>query len=68
MSKEQKTVKTVQTHPILRHLLNGHTLQTTENKKDLGVIVDNKLKFHTHTAAAIDSLPQLLSSDGLYIQ
>lgn len=42
------------------YLLNGHTLQTTDNEKDLGVIVDNKLKFHTHTAAAYKKANQML--------
>ena len=42
------------------YLLNGHTLQTTDNEKDLGVIVDSKLKFHIHTAAACKKANQML--------
>ena len=28
--------------------MNGHELEQVEEEKDLGVIIDKKLKFHTH--------------------
>ena len=31
--------------------MNDHVLENITEEKDLGVIVDDKLKFHTHTSA-----------------
>ena len=33
--------------------MNGEKLEKVDEEKDLGVIVDNELKFHKHTAAAV---------------
>ena len=33
--------------------MNDHVLENITEEKDLGVIVDDKLKFHMHTLAAI---------------
>ena len=32
--------------------LNGHALESSHREKDLGVIIDDKLKFRDHTAKA----------------
>ena len=40
--------------------LNGHALEETDHEKDLGVIIDSNLKFHTHTAAASRKANQIL--------
>ena len=43
--------------PLAYYTLNGHCLPTPTSHGDLGVIVDNSLKFHEH----IDSLTQKVS-------
>ena len=43
--------------PLAHYTLNGHCLPTPTSHGDLGVIVDNSLKFHEH----IDSLTQKVS-------
>ena len=40
--------------------MNGHTLESTTQEKDLGVIIDDTLKFHVHTAAAAKKANQVL--------
>ena len=40
--------------------LNGHELETTDSEKDLGVMVDNNLKFHVHTSFATKKANQIL--------
>ena len=40
--------------------MNEHELETIEEEKDLGVIIDNKLKFHTHISAAIKKANRIL--------
>ena len=36
------------------------TLENVEEEKDLGVIIDNRLEFHTHTSAAIKKASSIL--------
>ena len=33
--------------------MNDHILEIIKEEKDVGVIIDNRLKFHTNTSAAI---------------
>ena len=33
--------------------LNGHVLEAINSEKDLGVMIDNSLKFHIHTAIRV---------------
>ena len=40
-------------NPNHRYKMNGQKLEQIEEEKDLGVIVDNKLKFHKQTSAAV---------------
>ena len=40
-------------NPCHRYEINGKKLEKVDEEKDLGVIVDNELKFHKHTAAAV---------------
>ena len=40
--------------------LNGHALESSHREKDLGVIIDDKLKFHDHTAKAGKKANQIL--------
>ena len=36
-------------NPCYQYRMNGQKLQTVEEEKDLGVVIDNELKFHKHT-------------------
>ena len=47
-------------NPKHRYVLNSHTLDISTCEKDLGVHVDNQLKFHEHTAAATKTANQVL--------
>ena len=40
--------------------LNGHVLEAINSEKDLGVMIDNSLKFHIHTASATKKANQIL--------
>ena len=40
-------------NPKTTYMMKNHILETTSAEKDLGVIVDDSLKFHKHTAAAV---------------
>ena len=40
--------------------MNEHQLENVKEEKDLGVIMDHKLKFHTHTSAAIKKANKIL--------
>ena len=40
--------------------MNDHVLENVTEEKDLGVIIDDKLKFHTHTSAAIKKANSIL--------
>ncbi len=43
------------------HSLNGHNLEQVHQEKDLGVIVDDQLKFHNHTSTAVNKSNQILA-------
>ena len=47
-------------NPKHSYKMNGHSLETTTQEKDLGVIIDDTLKFHEHTAAAAKKANQVL--------
>ena len=40
--------------------MNEHQLENVKEQKDLGVTIDYKLKFHTHTSAAIKKANKIL--------
>ena len=40
--------------------MNDHILENVKEEKDLGVIIDNRQKFHTHTSAAIKKANSIL--------
>ena len=40
-------------NPKTSYVMNNHILEEADHERDLGVIIDNSLKFHKHTAAAI---------------
>ena len=42
------------------YCLNNHTLDSTKNEKDLGVIIDNELKYHVHAASMTKKANQVL--------
>ena len=42
--------------------MNGYTLEETNEEKDLGVYIDNALKFHVHTSAAIKKANRILGT------
>ena len=46
--------------PEHHYVLNDHVLEISEQQKELGVLVDNKLKFHAHAAAAAKKANQVL--------
>ena len=48
-------------NPNHNYIMNGITLESLEKEKDLGIIIDSKLKFHTHTAAVISKANQILA-------
>ena len=47
-------------NPKLPYVLNDQELDMTTSEKDLGVMVDDELKFHVHTAAATKKANQIL--------
>ena len=47
-------------NPNFTYYLNNHPLEMTRNEKDLGVIIDDSLKFHEHTASAVKKANQIL--------
>ena len=47
-------------NPKHLYYLNDHILEDTQSEKDLGVIIDVKLKYHIHTAAATKKANQIL--------
>ena len=47
-------------NPKLKYILNGQVLESTLSEKDLGVTVDDKLKFHVHAVAAAKKANQML--------
>ena len=46
----------------LRHpyMLNNHTLESIKSEKDLGIIIDEELKYHVHTTSATKKANQVL--------
>ena len=40
-------------NPKMTYMMKNHILASTSAEKDLGVMVDDSLKFHKHTAAAV---------------
>ena len=40
-------------NPCYQYKMKGQKLQKVEDEKDLGVVVDNELKFHKHTASVV---------------
>ena len=59
-TKKCKAIHFGNNNPKRCYTLNGHILETSSQEKDLGVIVDNELKFHVHTASAIKKANQML--------
>ena len=51
---------TWQLHFNVTKCLDNHTLDSTKNEKDLGVIIDNELKYHVHAASATKKANQVL--------
>ena len=47
-------------NPNFTYYLDNHPLEMTRNEKDLGVIIDDSLKFHEHTASAVKKANQIL--------
>ena len=50
--KKCKVLHLGKNYPNQEYLLNGHVLEVSTSEKDLGVHIDNQLKFHVHAAAA----------------
>ena len=47
-------------NPKRTYEMNNVILETSDHEKDLGVIIDDNLKFHVHTAAAIKKANRVL--------
>ena len=47
-------------NPEIEYKLNNHILEKVHEEKDLGVIIDDKLKFHQHTASVCKKANQIL--------
>ena len=47
-------------NPHQDYQMSCHTLEAIDQEKDLGVIIDDTLKFHGHTAAALKKGNQML--------
>ncbi len=41
-------------------MMDGITLDTAREENDLGVIIDEELKFHKHVSAAVSKANQIL--------
>ena len=48
-------------NPGYGYTMGGHPLDTISKEKDLGVHIDNQLKFHDHTATAVSKANQILA-------
>ena len=59
-AKKCKVMHLGNKNPNHDYLLNGHTLEKIESEKDLGVVIDDSLKFHLQTAAATRKANQIL--------
>ena len=47
-------------NPHFGYNINGHELEELEQHKDLGVLFDQSLKFHSHVAKAIAKINMIL--------
>lgn len=59
-AKKCKAMHFGHNNPKRTYTLNGQVLDPITSEKDLGVMVDDKLKFHVHTAAATKKANQVL--------
>ena len=59
-AKKCKAMHLGTNNPNHSYKLNGHILETVNSEKDLGVIIDDSLKFHLQTAAATKKANQIL--------
>ena len=59
-AKKCKAMHFGTSNPRFSYQLNGHTLEEIDSEKDLGVMIDDKLKFHKQTAAATKKANQIL--------
>ena len=59
-AKKCKAMHLGASNPKHSYQLNGHTLEEIQSEKDLGVLIDDALKFHMQTAAATKKANQIL--------
>ena len=59
-AKKCKVMHFGHNNPKRKYVLNGQELEATRAEKDLGVMVDDNLKFHIHTASAAKKANQML--------
>ena len=59
-AKKCKAMHLGSNNPKLAYQMNGHTLECISSEKDLGVLIDDTLKFHLQTAAATKKANQVL--------
>ena len=59
-AKKCKVMHLGRNNPNHAYQMNGHTLENISSEKDLGVLIDDALKFHLQTAAATKKANQVL--------
>ena len=47
-------------HPKIDYKLNNDTLEVVHEEKDLGIIIDDTLRFHQHTSCVVKKANQVL--------
>ena len=58
--KKCKSLHIGRRNPRTTYIMNGHVLEQVEYEKDLGIIIDNELKFHVQASAAVKKANQIL--------
>ena len=58
--KKCKSLHIGKRNPRTNYNTNGHMLEQVNYEKDLGIIIDNELKFHVQTSAAVKKANQIL--------
>ena len=55
-----KVIHLGKSNPRHRYVMNDVTLESTAEEKDLGVVVDEDLKFHLHVSKAVSKASRML--------
>ena len=55
-----KSLRIGRRNPRTTYTMNEHVLEQVEYEKDLGITIDNELKFHVQASAAVKKANQIL--------